>query len=179
MGEAGPQLVGVRAYHTRHWDTLTRWWPCLNCHRTSPQLTWSFGMRLRDLSAGSTVHILLKHSYPLVHNGRGQWVIESKSLPKYQNQNWTVNFQGTVVSNDTATATLVANGGGHVGAGWGKMYKSGDPPRTGQATIPWRYIWQIWRIHFQVVDVPLSSPIGDGEYSTARGIVRKERLKIP
>jgi hypothetical protein len=136
-------------------------------------------MRLKNLSAGSTIHLLLKSSYPLIHSGKGTWVIDVKSRPKYQSQNWTTNFQGTVVSNSTSTATLVADGGGHVGAGWGKMYKSGDPPRTGRATIPWKFIWQIWRIHFESKVVPLSTPIGQGEYQTVRGVVRKERLRIP
>tara|TARA_Y100000034_G_scaffold31039_2_gene37952 strand:+ start:8675 stop:9079 length:405 start_codon:yes stop_codon:yes gene_type:complete len=134
-------------------------------------------MRIRDLVQGSTVHILLRHGHPLEHNGRGQWNIVLKSRPKYQKQNWVTNFQGTVVSNDLATATLVADGGGHVGAGWGKMYKSGDPPRTGRATIPWNFIWQIYRIHFQQVDI--ESNTQPGVIVTSRGIVRKERLKIP
>jgi len=134
-------------------------------------------VRLKDLSAGSTVHILLKHGHPLEHDGKGKWGIVLKSRPKYQHQNWTTNFQGTVVSNDTATTTLVVNGGGHVGAGWGKMYKSGDPPRTGQATIPWRFIWQIWRIHFESLEIPsITQP---GVVVTTRGSIRKERLKIP
>ena len=139
---------------------------------------------IRQLNKGDTVHVLLRHGYPLKHSssaGAGEWNVVVRKGGSKQAQNELTNFVGTVAAVIPSKGILKLYGGGGTGQGIHQSMASGKTAGVGLATIPWNFIWKAWRIVLEPAEIVVSThgpnPPGTvNENSVSRSRILKEKI---